>query len=263
MAILLKGSKGPQVTALQEKLNSLGYKLKVDGDFGKATDDAVRLMQARFHLVVDGKVGPKTWAFLDTPNETLLRLTEEDYQWAADYLSDDVPSIKAVNTVESPNGGFLKDGRVIILYERHVMYRRLYANGFNPDLYTTSHSDVVNKKTGGYLGNAREYPRLEKAKKIDVVSALESCSWGAYQIMGYHWELLGFNSVHEFVEKMSSGERGQLECFVKFIKANPILLKAIREDDWVTFARHYNGVNYRKNNYDVKLEKAFKLHGGK
>lgn len=263
MTILLKGSQGPQVKALQLKLNSLGFTLKPDGDFGNATDTAVRAMQAKFHLKVDGKVGPKTLAFLDTPNEILLGLTEADYQWAADFLKDDVPSIKAVNTVESPTGGFLKDGRVIILYERHVMYRRLYVNGFDPDKYWAEQPDIVSKKTGGYLGNAREYTRLEQAKKIDVNSALESCSWGAYQIMGYHWELLGFESIHEFVKVMSSGERGQLECFVKFIKANPILLKAIREDDWPTFARHYNGVNYRKNNYDVKLANAFKLHGGK
>lgn len=263
MALLKKGARGPEVVALQRKLMSLGYKLNDDGIFGKDTELVVMAAQRRFKLKDDGIVGDKTWAFLNTSNVVLESLTEADYQWAADFLGDDVPSVKAVREVEAPMGGFLPDGRVTILYERHVMYRRLTANGLDPDRFTASNPDIVNKKTGGYLGKAAEYKRLEAAKAIHDVSALESCSWGAYQIMGYHWKLLGFNSVYEFIDTMKASERGQLECFVKFIKANPVLLKAIRADDWVTFARNYNGANYSKNNYDVKLAAAFKKFGGK
>lgn len=263
MAILKKGSKGPDVIALQTKLISLGYNIKIDGDFGKATEDAVMAMQRQFRLKDDGIVGDKTWAFLQTSNNTLLSLTEDDYTWAANYLDDDVPSIKAVKQVEAPDGGFLPDGRVTILYERHVMFRRLSANGIDPEPIALKYPDIVNKKTGGYLGKSAEYKRLTAAQAIDDRSALESCSWGAYQIMGYHWKLLGFNSVYELVDKMKTSERGQLECFVRFIKANPNLLKAIREDDWVAFAKGYNGANYRANKYDEKLAAAFKMFGGK
>lgn len=263
MAILKNGSRGEQVVALQRKLKNLGYTLSDDGIFGNGTESIVKEVQRRFHLVDDGVVGDKTWAVLDTPTKTLLTLTEADYQWAANYLQDDVPSIKAVREVEAPLGGFLPDGRVTILYERHVMYRQLFANGIDPDKAAAINPSIVNKKTGGYLGKAAEYTRLDAAKKIDEVSALESCSWGAYQIMGYHWKLLGFGSVYEFVNKMKESERGQLECFVRFIKANPGLLKAIRLDDWAAFAKGYNGSNYRKNNYDVKLSAAFKKFGGK
>jgi len=263
MAILRNGSTGPQVADLQRKLTAIGYPLKDDGIFGDGTERAVKEVQRRFHLKDDGVVGDKTWAVLDTPKKVLLSLTEADYQWAADFLQDDVPSIKAVREVEAPFGGFLPDGRVTILYERHVMYRRLYENGFDPDALAAKYPDIVNKKTGGYLGKAAEYNRLDAAKKLDPVSALESCSWGAYQIMGYHWKLLGFSSVYEFLAKMEESERGQLDCFVRFIKANPVLLKAIRQDDWVTFARYYNGANYKANNYDVKLTAAFKKFGGK
>lgn len=263
MAILKNGSRGEQVANLQRKLTTLGYPLKDDGVFGDGTEKAVKAVQLRFHLKDDGVVGDKTWAVLDTPTKTLQSLTEEDYQWAADFLQDDVPSVKAVREVEAPLGGFLSDGRVTILYERHVMYRQLYANGLDPDKAAALNPSIVNKKTGGYLGKAAEYKRLDEAIKIHEVSALESCSWGAYQIMGYHWKLLGFNSVFEFVAKMKESERGQLECFVKFIKANPALLKAIRLDDWAAFAKGYNGSNYRVNNYDVKLTAAFKKFGGK
>ncbi len=262
MDILKNGSRGEQVANLQRKLNTLGYQLKDDGIFGDGTEKAVKALQLRYHLKDDGVVGDKTWAVLNTPTGVLKSLTEEDYQWAASFLQDDVPSIKAVREVEAPTGGFLPDGRVTILYERHVMYRRLYANGLDPDKAALSNPSIVNKKTGGYLGKAAEYTRLNEAIKIHEISALESCSWGAYQIMGYHWKILGFNNVYELVDKMKESERGQLECFVRFIKANPVLLKAIRADDWASFAAGYNGANYRKNNYDVKLAAAFKKFGG-
>lgn len=261
--ILKRGMKGPEVLALQKQLVSLGYPLKPDGDFGKATHDAVVDFQTKFKLNPDGVVGDNTRRVMSTPNTTLKALTEEDYAWAADFLKDDIPSVKAVKEVEAPNGGFLKDGRVTILFERHVMYRRLSVNGLNPDNYTAKYPDVVNKKTGGYLGGAKEYTRLDIAKSIDVTSALESASWGAYQIMGYHWKALGFPSVEAFVNAMQTSERKQLEAFVKFIQIDPVLLKAIRDDDWVTFARRYNGANYAKNSYDTKLAAAFKKYGGK
>lgn len=261
--ILKKGMKGPEVLALQKQLVSLGYQLKPDSVFGNDTYDKVVALQTRFNLKPDGVVGNATWKVLSTPNTTLNSLTEADYQWAADFLKDDVPSVKAVKEVEAPLGGFLKDGRVTILYERHVMYRQLYANGLNPDLYTDKYPNIVNKKTGGYLGGAKEHTRLEEAKAIHLKSALESASWGAYQIMGFHWKALGYPSVNAFVDAMSLSERAQLEAFVKFIQIDPVLLKAIRNDDWVTFARRYNGANYAKNKYDEKLAAAFKKFGGK
>lgn len=262
MVILKNGSKGDDVVTLQRKLKALGFTLSDDGIFGNGTERAVRELQKRSNLKDDGIVGKDTWAVLDTPANVRQPLGESDYQWAAEFLQCNVPSVKAVREVESPAGGYLQDGRVTILYERHIMYRRLLANGYNPDLSAAANPAIVNKTPGGYVGKAGEYNRLDQAKQIDAVSALESCSWGAYQIMGLHWKLLGFSSVYDFVKKMESSERGQLECFVGFIKANPNLLKAIREGDWTAFARGYNGPDYRKNEYDTKLAKAYVKFGG-
>ena len=61
---LKKGAKGGQVRALQALLTGYGYDIGrtgVDGDFGPATDSAVRKYQSRNGLETDGSVGPATW----------------------------------------------------------------------------------------------------------------------------------------------------------------------------------------------------------
>jgi peptidoglycan hydrolase-like protein with peptidoglycan-binding domain len=63
---LQRGSKGAEVTELQQKLNKLGFSVgTVDGDFGPATEAAVKKFQAAKGLTADGVVGPKTWEALD------------------------------------------------------------------------------------------------------------------------------------------------------------------------------------------------------
>lgn len=58
------GDRGPEVTALQERLNALGGGLEVDGVFGPATHAAVIAFQAREGLVADGVAGARTLAAL-------------------------------------------------------------------------------------------------------------------------------------------------------------------------------------------------------
>ena len=62
--LLKRSAKGPDVRRLQERLNAHGARLRVDGDFGPATEQAVRAFQQGRGLDVDGKVGPRTWAAL-------------------------------------------------------------------------------------------------------------------------------------------------------------------------------------------------------
>ncbi len=65
MPTLRMGSSGPEVRHLQQLLNSVsGAGLVEDGDFGPATDRAVRTFQSARGLEADGIVGPRTWAAL-------------------------------------------------------------------------------------------------------------------------------------------------------------------------------------------------------
>ena len=64
-ATVRSGSRGADVTYLQQCLAALGYKPgAADGIFGSRTLAAVRAFQKNRRLTVDGIVGPKTWAAL-------------------------------------------------------------------------------------------------------------------------------------------------------------------------------------------------------
>jgi hypothetical protein len=59
---------------------------------------------------------------------------------------------------------------------------------------------------------------------------------------------------------MAANENEQFEAFVRFVEADPILLKALKGKKWAAFAKEYNGPDYARNLYDTKLERAYKRH---
>ncbi|PAX59803.1 peptidoglycan-binding domain-containing protein [Brunnivagina elsteri] len=64
--VLKEGSKGAEVTKLQENLKKLNfYSGIVDGIFGAKTKEAVINFQKSQQLVADGIVGEKTWSKLN------------------------------------------------------------------------------------------------------------------------------------------------------------------------------------------------------
>ena len=52
------------IRQLQKLLADNGYALGIDGEFGASTETAVRQFQSNAGLLVDGLVGPATWAAL-------------------------------------------------------------------------------------------------------------------------------------------------------------------------------------------------------
>ena len=67
MAVYKRGSIGEQVKQIQKALD-----IKVDGIFGKGTEDAVKKFQGENYLTADGKVGPKTMKILMEKMDTDL-----------------------------------------------------------------------------------------------------------------------------------------------------------------------------------------------
>ena len=59
--VLHTGSSGGTVRLVQQKLNSLGERLKDDGKYGAATAAAVQRFQRHNDLTADGSVGYATW----------------------------------------------------------------------------------------------------------------------------------------------------------------------------------------------------------
>ncbi len=59
-----KGAKGNITRLIQERLNSVGFNLTLDGIFGENTKKAVKVFQKNRGLTEDGIVGPKTWEWL-------------------------------------------------------------------------------------------------------------------------------------------------------------------------------------------------------
>lgn len=260
---------------LEAMLHELGYLSmhEVDGRVDVDTMAAVRAFQRRNGLVIDGVAGPKTWMALFAAKPELtaqlaaLSLSSADIDKAAQSLRLSVPAVRAVYKVESAGAGFL-GLRPKILFEGHIFWRKLLERGIDPTKHVTGNEDVLYEswEPSHYIGGLGEHERLAKAKKIHEDAALESASWGMFQIMGMHWRMLGFGDVQSFVTKHERNEKSQLDVFGLFIStsvfAGKPLVQWLREKNWRTFARAYNGPAYEKHGYDVRLRNEYLANGG-
>jgi len=265
LSVLRKGtSKKDGTILLQKLLKKYGCDLLVDGDFGKKTDSCVKKFQLENNLVSDGVVGSKSWTvfqqkfpqFFQTAQSKFL--SEHDLIKAADILGVNVATVKAVYKVESNGKGYSGE-RPKILFEGHIFWRRLKEHGVNPYNHKRGNENILHIKWSRKYYGQNQHARLDKAKKIHEAAALESASWGLFQIMGYHWKSLGYASVNEFVDKMYESEGEQLMAFVRFIQVNN-LTRFLKVRDWAGFARRYNGPGYAQNQYDVKMAKAYRKY---
>lgn len=181
-------------------------------------------------------------------------LTEADWQRAARTLGVDVAAIKAVAEVEASRSGFLADGRPKILFEAHQFSDRTGGR------HDRSHPGISSPRWNRdlYVGGAGEHTRLAEAMALNRTAALESASWGRFQIMGFNHRAAGYSNVEDFVAAMRQNEGRQLDAFVSFIRADPALHRALQNHDWAGFARAYNGERYAENQYDTRLADAYR-----
>jgi hypothetical protein len=184
-------------------------------------------------------------------------LADADFAAAAESLGCAVAALKAVAEVEAAGSGFFKhDGRPKILFEAHKF------SELTKRRYDASHPAISCPRWNRalYKRGPAEYERLDAAAALDRSAALQSASWGKFQILGMHYRTCGHPDVESFVRAHCESERRQLDAFVRFVRANPKLHAALRERRWADFALRYNGAGYKANQYDTKLAAAYERH---
>lgn len=261
MKVVKMGSTGTDVKRLQEYLG-----LSVDGNFGPNTLEEVKKFQATHNLDPDGIVGKSSWISIYNEHRVPSKsISWEDYDFMSYLLGCEIAALKAIQKVETGGkSGFFDNGEPMILFEGHIFWKQLKAHGLDPLKFVKGNENILYQKwdKSKYIGGQREYERLAKASKIHKVAALESASWGMFQIMGNNYAQSDCNNVEEFVNLMQSGQYNQLLLSVRFIYNSPKLRNALAAKDWSTFAKLYNGSGYKLNAYDTKLMSAYKSYKG-
>ena len=162
--------------------------------------------------------------------------------------------------VEVESGGRIGarvNGRMepMIRFEGHYFHRLLPKS-----LRIIARNQRLAHPQAGRVANPRHqtcrWVKLKQAIKINRIAALSSVSWGVGQVMGAHWQWLGYGSVDVLVEEARSGLSGQVRLMARFIQKSGLVAK-LNSQDWAGFARIYNGPGYRKNRYDKKMAAAF------
>ena len=179
-----------------------------------------------------------------------LPVDQKGFSSCLDKMHIDAPALWAVLAVETSGTGFDNRQRPKILFERHVFSKR--TNG----KYDAAHPDISNKVAGGYGNPNAQYDRLQVALGLNRKAALESASWGIGQIMGFNAQAAGYPDAEQMVAAMVESESAQLMAMSNFLIAND-LAKPLTQQDWTTFARKYNGPNFKINHYDERLRSYY------
>lgn len=187
-------------------------------------------------------------------------LTDEDYKEVAEELGVETAAIKAIVEVETGKNhiGFWAENKPVINFDL-AMFRRAAANNkVSLGKYLRSHSVVFSRPNAARYGSqqAAQQARLDAARQIHNLSAIQGTFWGMFQIGGFNWKKCGAESPDQFVELMSRSERDQLELFATFIR-NSGMLNMLRNKQWAAFARSYNGPGYAARGYHTKMAAAY------
>lgn len=170
----------------------------------------------------------------------------------------DVACALAVLCVESSGKGFEQNNgdRLIIRFENHKFwtywgrhhpqhYRQHFS--YSPNKVWTEHqwrSQSQDPWQGFHGQQSAEWRVFEFAQQLDKNAAMLSISMGAPQIMGFHFERLGYQSVNEMFNTFSSGIQGQINGLFDFF-SDP-MHTFLREQAFEDFAALYNGKGQKK-----------------
>ncbi|YBV96555.1 N-acetylmuramidase family protein [Phyllobacteriaceae bacterium JZ32] len=180
---------------------------------------------------------------------------------AAERAGVEPAALLAVAEVECGGRTTAKvDGRdePLIRFEGHYFDRRLTGK----KQAEARQQGLAAPKAGGIKNPATQAGRwqlLDRAIRLDRRAALESVSWGLGQVMGAHWQWLGYPSVDALVAEARSSVAGQIRLMLRFIEKSG-LVEVLNRHDWAGFARRYNGPLHHQYAYDRKMAKAWKIY---
>ncbi len=158
----------------------------------------------------------------------------------------------AVLLAESGGDGFGPDGRLKIRFENHIFLQQWGAQNkpvfdrfftFSPQESWKGHQWRPNQESewqNCHQSQAQEWQVLNFARNFVEEPALKSISMGSSQIMGFNFAALGYGSARAMFDDFQTGEEAQIRAFFRFVE-NQRLVIALRQKDYVTFARGYNG----------------------
>ncbi|MFE0019014.1 N-acetylmuramidase domain-containing protein [Mesorhizobium sp. NPDC059054] len=185
--------------------------------------------------------------------------TADEIEKAAREFGLEPKALLAIAEVESAGQVFAKvDGRnePLIRFEGHYFDRRL-----SEAIQEKARSAGLASPTAGAVANPRNqaarWQLIEQAAEIDHAAAYESTSWGLGQVMGAHWQWLGFETVDGLVEEARSGAAGQARLMARYIDKSG-LTTALNAHDWEAVGHGYNGPGFAKNGYHLKLAEAYR-----
>ncbi|PJR93283.1 peptidoglycan-binding protein [Ochrobactrum sp. 695/2009] len=142
-----------------------------------------------------------------------------------------------------------------IRFEGHYFDRRLSGR-----LRDYARSNGLSAPVAGRIRNPKSQGErwllLERAMGLNKKAALESTSWGLGQVMGAHWEWLGYMTVDDLVAEARGSVAGQARLMLRFIEKAE-LLEVLKARNWREFARRYNGPAFGRNEYDKRMAEAY------
>jgi len=190
--------------------------------------------------------------FLDFYNNEVIE--DADYIEAADNLGCEVAAIKAVAMTETGSSGSYFKFQTDDDYVPSILFERHHFHNHTSGLFD-GYSDISNSEPGGYGGFKAQYPKLMRAYELNKRAALMSASWGKFQILASNYAAAGYASPEDFVFDISRSEKNQLKAFVSFIRSDNVLLRSIRNKDWLAFAKRYNGK--KQKGYDLRMRENY------
>lgn len=204
------------------------------------------------NVIVDGKVGPASQAAIVAAftNPNAPAVTDSQIAAFALRLGCTAKQLRAVARVESGGSAFDTSGRPKILFERHIFHRLTDGQWDG--------APFSNAVAGGY--DESSWSKLTQAAAKNPDAAFSSASWGKFQVMGAHWNALGYASPIALAYSTVGDEAGSYDLLARFIEKNGLTdeLRALSPVATACrpFALKYNGPSEAKNRYAEKLAAA-------